>query len=165
MDLFEIAAGKYTKQEIYDYVIAKLREQGRPSMSHDGGSSIICAYRGDGNAKCAIGHLIPDDRYRGEEMEGDGVVNLLIVLGLRTNFAPDMIKFLEHMQESLHDSWGEHEVQDDEIRNDEPPVKISPEKLLEDLEHIAARFCADHEIEYTDPAEARSPHRREGEQP
>lgn len=47
-----------TRQETFDIVVAALIQQGRPSVSSEG-----CMYRGDGDLKCAVGHLIPDDKY------------------------------------------------------------------------------------------------------
>lgn len=50
-----------TKQEIFDTVARwLLRPGGTQSMRHDG----VCAYRGPGGNKCAVGVLIPDDMYR-----------------------------------------------------------------------------------------------------
>lgn len=48
------------EQEIFDFVLAKIREQGRPSYSPEGGT---CYYRGPDGTKCAVGHLIPDEIY------------------------------------------------------------------------------------------------------
>lgn len=39
-----------TQQDIFNYVVAHLVEQGKPSVSDNG-----CAYRGDGGCKCAAG--------------------------------------------------------------------------------------------------------------
>lgn len=51
-----------TSQEIFDYVIQRLLEQGKRSMTGEEG----CKYRGDGGTRCALGWLIPDDLYRAE---------------------------------------------------------------------------------------------------
>jgi hypothetical protein len=49
-----------TKQEAFDRMVRGLRDQGwRKSTFPDG----RCAYRGEGGLKCAIGHLIPDEKY------------------------------------------------------------------------------------------------------
>lgn len=50
-----------THQEIYDQVCAHLAKQGRRSMIPINGKA-ICAYRGNGGTKCAVGALIPDER-------------------------------------------------------------------------------------------------------
>jgi hypothetical protein len=54
-----------TAQGMFDTVARHLFEQGGPAL--DGGGS--CVYRGYDNRRCAIGCLIPDDRYEGS-MEG-----------------------------------------------------------------------------------------------
>lgn len=46
------------KQQTFDTVVAHLRRQNAQSMLGES-----CAYRGDGGLKCAVGCLIPDDRY------------------------------------------------------------------------------------------------------
>ena len=51
-----------TPQEIFDYVIQRLLEQGKRSMAEEEG----CKYRGDGGTRCALGWLIPDARYHAE---------------------------------------------------------------------------------------------------
>lgn len=48
------------KQETFDFVLTKIREQGRPSYSPEEGT---CFYRGPNGTKCAVGHLIPDEIY------------------------------------------------------------------------------------------------------
>jgi hypothetical protein len=51
-----------TRQEIFDYVVQRLLQQGKRSMTGEEG----CKYRGDGGTRCALGWLIPDDLYRPE---------------------------------------------------------------------------------------------------
>jgi len=41
-----------TKQEIFDFVLAKMRKQ--RCRSCNPGNTSECAYRGEGNLKCAI---------------------------------------------------------------------------------------------------------------
>ena len=53
------------RQEIFDKAYLAILQQGRPSignMQEDG--NMQCLYRGRRGAKCAIGHLIPDDLYQ-----------------------------------------------------------------------------------------------------
>lgn len=45
-----------TPQEIFNKSYLTVVEQGRPSVNKEG----MCAYRGKGGRKCAIGHLIDD---------------------------------------------------------------------------------------------------------
>lgn len=47
-----------TKQETFDIVVSALLKQGRPSMDN-----VDCRYRAADGAKCAAGHLIPDEKY------------------------------------------------------------------------------------------------------
>jgi len=90
MDIHSVIGGKYTYREVIDFVEAKLIEQGRPSLAagidaalspaHEGDYDFItpavsCAYRGEGSAKCAIGHLVPDSIYT-PLMEGRSVAAL-----------------------------------------------------------------------------------------
>lgn len=51
--------GLETPQQIFDYVLQKLRQQGRASVGIK-----ACMLRGyDGTSKCAVGWLIPDVAY------------------------------------------------------------------------------------------------------
>jgi hypothetical protein len=65
------------KQAYFDAAVAGLASQGFTRAVHDGGS---CAYRGVGGKKCALGHLIPDERYE-PEMEGGVNAAVRAVLG------------------------------------------------------------------------------------
>lgn len=75
-----------TKQETFDRVAAHLLTQNRQAQAVYGDPKwapyveLACAYRGDGGTMCAVGCLIPDDRYR-PELEGGIVVPLLGVAG------------------------------------------------------------------------------------
>lgn len=51
------------KQQIFDTAVAALIKQGEPSYRYG------CYYRGQNGTKCAIGHLIPDEKYS-EGLEG-----------------------------------------------------------------------------------------------
>ena len=52
----------YTPEEILSISYKGLIEQGGPSTDYYN----LCLYRGPGNRKCAIGHLIPDNLYKAE---------------------------------------------------------------------------------------------------
>ena len=54
-----------TAQELFNEVVSHLRKQKKQSLSQHG----YCMYRGEDGLKCAIGHLIPDERYH-NDMEG-----------------------------------------------------------------------------------------------
>lgn len=102
MDILQILSGHYSLQEVLDFTTQKLREQGGPSFDHAGG---MCLYRGEGGAKCAIGHLIPDASYR-KEFEEKGIVALLGDPSLnfiaRGDESDEMVQLLEDLQ-SVHD--------------------------------------------------------------
>lgn len=48
-----------SNQQIFDYVVTKLAEQGRPAI----GATGLCQYRGKNGCKCAVGWLISDHDY------------------------------------------------------------------------------------------------------
>ena len=54
------------RQETFDFVAEKLRRQGALSFFLTPTGARIPAFRGRFGARCAIGHLIPDDLYRAE---------------------------------------------------------------------------------------------------
>jgi hypothetical protein len=56
-------------RETFDRVKAHLLKQDRKSF---GDNPDVCAYRGSGGLRCAVGCLIPDDRYD-PRMEGVGL--------------------------------------------------------------------------------------------
>lgn len=51
----------FNRQLAFDTACAALLKQGRQAMSEDGAG---CVYRGPGGVKCAVGWLIPDEKYR-----------------------------------------------------------------------------------------------------
>ncbi len=55
-------------QEVFDFVVGKIREQGCKSIGED-----FCAYRGPNGLKCAAGWLIPDEEYTPEMEEWGGI--------------------------------------------------------------------------------------------
>ena len=62
---------RMTNQEIFDRVIARLREQGGPALDEEGD----CRYRAEVNGRvlmCAVGCLIADEHYS-ESLEGKSV--------------------------------------------------------------------------------------------
>lgn len=48
-----------SNQQVFDYVVTKLAEQGKPSVGQGG----KCQYRGEDGCKCAVGWLISDKQY------------------------------------------------------------------------------------------------------
>ena len=59
-------------QELYDFVVAAIVKQGRPSV----GDNDRCLYRGPDGLKCAAGHVIPDSVYSPVEMENQDISGL-----------------------------------------------------------------------------------------
>lgn len=53
-------------QELFDYSVGMLIQQGKPSNDCMIRARAQCLYRGVAGAKCAIGWLIPDNKYRPE---------------------------------------------------------------------------------------------------
>ena len=61
-------------QRYFDRSVEEILKQGRPCRGNSGN----CRYRNSSNnTKCAIGHLIPDKKYK-NEMEGFGISSLII---------------------------------------------------------------------------------------
>lgn len=50
-----------TQQEVFDFVVKALVEQGRPAWDP---KQRMCMYRTPDGCKCAAGHLIPDESYK-----------------------------------------------------------------------------------------------------
>lgn len=89
-------------QEIFDTVATHLFVQGRRATSP--GNDLMCAYRGEGGAKCAVGVLIPDEIYD-EMMEGRTVSGLV---GSAHYALPD---WMIEAQELLKDLQNVHDTE------------------------------------------------------
>ena len=84
-----------TNQEILNKAVKGLASQGfERSMWPDGKPG--CAYHGDKGRKCAVGWLIPDEKYEAR-IEGRGVYDVRLLLGL-SEFNDDQVPFLEQLQ-------------------------------------------------------------------
>lgn len=129
MDIRDAVAGKYTKQEIFDFVVEKLRAQGCASVNPFG----RCLYRGPDGLKCAIGHMIPDELYRpGWDDYGDNASFLVVK---RMGLAPNQIlDFLDEAQRDLHDKLSG--------KGSYFPLR---------LEKMAENFAEKHNLTYTTP--------------
>ena len=83
-----------TYQEAFDTMLAHVRQQGRPAV----GEQNICRYR-QGELKCAVGALIPDDRYQpGFDTAEWSLPDITRHLGGSTEF----YQFLEFCQQHIH---------------------------------------------------------------
>ncbi|RWB08804.1 MAG: hypothetical protein EOQ39_18675 [Mesorhizobium sp.] len=93
-----------TNQDIFDKVAAHLLTQNAQAREPISGH---CAYRGANSMVCAVGCLIPDDKYY-PEMEGKGPSDLHEVYGL---FPDESIDLLNELQ-MVHDHYDTHEWKD-----------------------------------------------------
>lgn len=94
---------KYTKQEAFDKSISGLRNQGKKSHINNGRT---CAYRGDDNCKCGIGHLILNKDYH-KNMEGTVIGGLFSTHKLENLRNLDGV-FLYQLQK-IHDLYSTDE--------------------------------------------------------
>jgi len=89
-----------TRQEWFDTSVRGLRAQGGPSVCEVSG---FCVYRGPEGRKCAIGFLIPDEKYD-ILMEQCSPVNSDRVAGaLGIDRTSSDARFLAEMQGCIHD--------------------------------------------------------------
>lgn len=65
-----------TKLDYFNLLIQTSKERGFPSLSHHDGCT-TCSYRGVCGRKCAVGLLIPDDRYS-SHLEGLAADSIMI---------------------------------------------------------------------------------------
>lgn len=88
----------FSKQETFNLVLNRLREQGEPSMT---GDKDLCLYRGERGLKCAAGHLIPNNLYdkslEGLSADSPEVKEILLNLG-------HDIPLCVALQD-IHDNW------------------------------------------------------------
>ena len=83
------------KQVIFNKAYLGLKGQGfQKALTEDGGG---CLYRGVGNTKCAIGHLIPDEKYD-PRFEKHG-----LSFGLSDPIIVEIFKAIE--VEATEDNW------------------------------------------------------------
>lgn len=86
------------KQRLFEQAYIALYKQGRRSLTP---GRETCAYRGAGDCKCAIGHLIPDDRYD-PRFEGKAACADYIMDAVGVPYRT--ADFLEALQRDLHDA-------------------------------------------------------------
>lgn len=83
-----------TKQEIFDTVVRHLWAQGEQAIDRG-----VCQYRAPGGLKCAVGILIPDDKY---DPKMDGSMILREVM-FRVELGQEHFGFLSELQ-AAHDT-------------------------------------------------------------
>lgn len=95
-----------TPQETFDRVVTHLRKQGRKSVDP---STHRCMYRGPDGLKCAVGALIPDEKYSAVfETKGtlwSPIRSVLLELG----HDPTLCNSLQLVHDSVSvDNWESH---------------------------------------------------------
>lgn len=92
------------KQEALDKNWEWFVVQRKPQSLWGTGEEAVCRYRGDSGTKCAVGVLIPNDRYE-LQMESGNVGDIWVQAYALTDLFPnEVIGFLLSMQH-LHDSY------------------------------------------------------------
>jgi hypothetical protein len=93
-----------TKQEIYTKVRKHLLTQNAKATIWVGSSIERCRYRDDVGRKCAIGCLIPDEKYN-KAFESQSLHSsiLLAAIGVPSD-DPDLLEFLSKLQQ-IHDCY------------------------------------------------------------
>ena len=91
-----------TRQEMFDIAAKHLLTQRVRSVDPVTGS---CRYRGPQGRMCAIGPMIPDEKYS-PDMEGWGVGSCDVwnAMGLDSD-DPGNLKTLAHKLQRIHDAW------------------------------------------------------------
>lgn len=115
-------------QEQFDIILTGIRWQGGPSVTTNG----WCRYRDDNERRCAIGWLIPDDKYS-DSLEGAGALSVWVreAAGYLEEDEDDMDAL-----QCIHDRAAEH-----------------PDKFFDTWERGMASFAHYHGLNYTPPAE------------
>ena len=110
------------KQEIFDYAIKHLKNQGTQSMVGPGHG--ICGYRGHDGTMCAVGCLLADDEYE-PDMEGKGVYKIVLPPRLANHvfLLQELQRLHDHRQTFSPDGaglslWGIDEIEELRIKFD-----------------------------------------------
>lgn len=95
----------FDRQTAFTRSVKHLLKQGQPALDNRSGAPM---YRTDTGLTCAIGCLIPKDRYL-PEMEDKNASSDIVIAGIdptlgRVETSHDLA-FLSHMQRQLHDIW------------------------------------------------------------
>jgi hypothetical protein len=117
-----------TRQQMFDFMLNHLRNQGGPSVDEDFGDS-ACMYRGNNGRMCAIGCMIPD-RLHNPKLEGLAANEYL--RDARESIDKETRDFFDNAQHNLHDV-------------------LSKEYFLTNLEENAIDFAEDYQLTYTPP--------------
>lgn len=88
-----------TDQEAFNFVLYTLSRQGKRSVDT---RTETCQYRSEDGSKCAVGHMIPDDKYH-KGLEYIGVQTHSVRAALDPVFV-DVNKFLLFYMQDAHDT-------------------------------------------------------------
>lgn len=92
-------------QTLFDHIISNLIKQGKPSLAHvfmNGRRDLSCAYRGDGDCRCAAGWALPDEYYT-KGIEGCQISDVIRSKGIKV-LRPFMA-MLSQLQDAHDMAW------------------------------------------------------------
>lgn len=130
-------------QEVFDTVACHLIKQGRPAVSPDNPSE--CMYRSPDGAMCAVGCLIPEDRYNAR-IEGISAVEVV-----EQGFVPhvrdvDPILFTD-LQIAHDDYMVDYDVDED---NNPTSLRVQMENWKSEMKVIASRYNLSYAVLHED---------------
>lgn len=91
-----------TRQEMFDISYRGLASQGWENSINSSGS---CSYRGINGLKCAIGWLIPDDKYKSHMDRGKTSIGRKPSVMKAARISKDDLYFATQLQ-MIHDGYG-----------------------------------------------------------
>lgn len=125
-----------TEQEAFDRALNGIRSQGGPSMrQRESGYVMRCIYRSSDGRKCAVGWLIPDEKYDPDFDDKYSLEDLVDELGLDQGEGAPTLALLRQLQEA----------------HDEAAIKY-PNQFMERWEERMKRLAEVHGLSYTPPA-------------
>jgi len=126
-----------TRQQMFDFMLNHLRNQGGPSVKDPTGEDIgdsACMYRGKNGSMCAIGCMIPDNSYDAN-LEGLPAPECICKVGVTLD--SETQDFLEVAQAKLHDGI----------------AYVKLDTFLMHLEKNAIELTEEYQLAYTPPVE------------
>jgi hypothetical protein len=125
-------------QEIFDFVLDKLAEQGRPAMNADGS----CYYRSPLGLKCAFGWLIPDRLY---DPRIEGICAYMILKDTAALRRSDERVLCERLRQGLKLAAHYQLIADLQVAHDGNGPENWLKGWLADMEWV----CAKHDLDPT----------------
>lgn len=114
-----------TAQELFNKAYLGVIKQGKPSRSDNG----YCVFRGKDNCKCAVGHLIPDNKYK---------------LGMEIVSFHD---FLEFDDDEAYKAASALQIFHDTTANNKGILFADNDKWLENFKASAKEYAKKHNLE------------------